>query len=128
MRRNQKMKLTLKKLQILKILNQKLLCTGSSATVVSFGFGTEISRKISKNLIKKGFKIDLLDLRIINPIDFSMIIKSVKKTKKLIVIDIGYSSSSVGSFIISNISNKLDIKIQTELFCLLDTPPLLALT
>ena len=42
--------------------------------------------------------------------------------EKLIVIDIGYSSSSVGSFIISNISNKLDIKIQTELFCLLDTP------
>ena len=111
-----------KKTPNLKDIKPKLLCTGTSATIVSFGFGTEISRKISKNLIKKGFKIDLLDLRIINPIDFSMIIKSVKKTKKLIVIDIGYSSSSIGSFIIANISNKLDIKIQTELFCLLDTP------
>ena len=83
MRRNQKMKLTLKKTPNLKDIKPKLLCTGTSATVVSFGFGTEISRKISKNLIKKGFKIDLLDLRIINPIDFSMIIKSVKNKKKI---------------------------------------------
>jgi pyruvate/2-oxoglutarate/acetoin dehydrogenase E1 component len=110
------------KIPNLKKIKPKLLCTGHSATIVSFGFGTEIARKVTKNLNQKGFNIDLLDLRIINPIDFSMILKSVKKTKKLIVIDIGYASSSIGSTIIANISNKLDLKIQTELFCLLDTP------
>ena len=114
--------LNFKKLPNLKSIKPKYIFRGNDLSIVSFGYGLKIGKEIVKDLKKHGYKVDLIDLRIINPIKYDEIIKSVQKTKKLIVIDIGYSTSSIGSTIISKVISELDCQIKTELFGLLDTP------
>tara|TARA_B100001093_G_scaffold84653_1_gene76194 strand:- start:3941 stop:4921 length:981 start_codon:yes stop_codon:yes gene_type:complete len=110
------------KIPNLKTIKPKYITRGSDISIVSFGYGMQIGKKIAIQLKNTGHKVDLIDLRIINPINYSEVIKSVKKTKKLVVIDIGYSTSSIGSSVISNVINNINFKIKTELFGLLDTP------
>lgn len=59
--------------------------------------------------MKENFNIELeiLDLRYASPIDYASIEKSVKKTKRLLVLDTGFKTCSVSSEIAANINEKL---------------------
>ena len=73
----------------------KRLVTGSDLTIVSSGYLSIEALKASKYLEKNGVSVDLIDLRTIKPLDEEMILESVKKTGRLLVID---SGSSIASF------------------------------
>ncbi len=83
----------------------KTIIKGNDLTIVSSGYSTKLAKESIKE-IRKSFKektIELVDLRIINPIDFSPIIESVKKTGNLLVIDGGWKTCGMGSEIISSV-------------------------
>jgi pyruvate dehydrogenase E1 component beta subunit len=83
----------------------KTIVRGKDLTIVSSGYSTKLAKESIKELknIYEGKSIELIDLRIINPIDFSSIIESVKRTGNLLVIDGGWKTCGLGSEIISSV-------------------------
>jgi len=91
------------KSQTLEVENNKKLLLGkarkvlegSDLTVVSSGYLSVEALKASLFLRDNGVNVELIDLRTIKPIDHEMILESVKKTGRLLVID---SGSAICSF------------------------------
>ena len=53
-------------------------------------------------------------MRILNPLDVKDILKSVKKTRKLVVIDPGWISSGFSAELVAKVVENLDTKILTS--------------
>lgn len=72
----------------------KLNCVkeGSDITLVSIGVGVHRSIEAARILEERGHSVEVLDLRWITPLDKEGLIKSVKKTKNLIVVDEDYKA------------------------------------
>lgn len=84
---------------------------GKRLTIVSFGNELQICKRV---VINSKFQklVDLIDLRTTKPLDIETIKKSVKKTKKLLVIEGDWKSFGVSSEIISRISEDKNIKLK----------------
>jgi pyruvate dehydrogenase E1 component beta subunit len=65
----------------------KIIKEGNDMTVVSSSFLVSESEKCLSILSSEGIDIELIDLRTLKPFDEDLIIKSVKKTGKLIIVD-----------------------------------------
>jgi len=63
---------------------------GSDLTMVSIGIGVHRAIEASKELIKKNIDSDIIDLRTVCPLDKETVVNSVRKTKRLVVIDEDY--------------------------------------
>ena len=83
-----------------------VLVPGDTITVVTYGTQVHDTLKVIPELQKEGINIELIDLRTIKPIDTDTIIKSVKKTKRLLVIHEAVKSFSISSEIISRVNEK----------------------
>lgn len=83
---------------------------GKDLTIIGFGPSIVDALKVTDE-IEKNMRIscEIIDLRTINPIDEETIIKSLKKTKNLCVIEHGWPNSSVSSDIISRVTKKIKL-------------------
>jgi acetoin:2,6-dichlorophenolindophenol oxidoreductase subunit beta len=96
--------------KIFPIKKSNKIFNGQDLTIISNSIMTVEAIKACKILKKNFINCDLIDLLSINPLDTDRIIKSVKKTGKLIVLDIDHGFISLASEIISLItSNDIDI-------------------
>ncbi len=86
-----------------KINSANILKRGKDLTIVASSHMTTEARIAEKILQKNNIFAEIIDLRSIKPLDFEKIEKSVKKTKRLIVIDSGFSFGSIANEIISSI-------------------------
>lgn len=68
---------------------------GTDLTVVSYGSTVNKVLKATKKLKEEGIHAEVIDLRMINPMDFDTIIASVKKTGKLLIVDEDTESFSI---------------------------------
>ena len=87
---------------------------GSSVTIVSYGKMMNIALNASSDLNKENIFPELIDLRTLRPIDYDLIINSVKKTNRLIIVE--------ESWPLGSISSEISYKIQKEAFDYLDAP------
>ena len=82
----------------------KLVNEGKDITIVSMSYLT-IEAKIAIEYLKeKNINVDLIDLRTVKPIDWDTIYTSIKKTGKLLALDIGNETNSISSEIIAKVS------------------------
>ena len=74
--------------------------------MISYSYGIFECLKASK-ILKDKFNIsaEVIDLRTIRPIDKNIIIKSVKKTKRVLVVDNSWKSFGVSAEIISVVTD-----------------------
>lgn len=82
------------------MLEPRFRFKGNKITLVSMGSGILSCIKSIKEL-KLENQIDLIDLREISTLNLTSIFKSIKKTKKLMIVEDGWNKFSVGSEIIS---------------------------
>lgn len=79
---------------------------GKDATLVSFSYAIHESLKAVDQLSAEGIDIELLDLRSIKPYDKDLLLQSVKKTGKLIIVDASWKtggfSAEISAFISEN--------------------------
>ena len=54
-------------------------------------------------LLQMNIKAEVIDLKIINPFDVKHVIKSVKKTGRLISVDVSWKSCGVGGEVIARV-------------------------
>ena len=81
----------------------KLIASGEDATLVSIGYSTNLSEIAIRELKERKISIDHIDLRVLQPLKIDLIIKSLKKTGKLIVVDGGWKNSGFAAEIISSV-------------------------
>ena len=88
---------------------------GSQVTIISSGFLVLESIKAADYLATQGISCEVIDLRSLNPIDWSTIFKSVEKTGRLLAID---SASITGS-----ISGEIVARVCSDRFVFMKSPP-----
>lgn len=87
---------------------------GTDVTVASFGKIFKVAQAAVNELEKEGIQAELIDLRTIRPLDYETIIKSVKKTNRLVFVE--------ESWPLGCIATEISYKIQKEAFDYLDAP------
>ena len=87
---------------------------GSDVTVVSFGKIIKEVFKASEKLSEENIDLEIIDLRTIRPLDIETIIKSVKKTNRLLIVKEAWP--------FGNVSTEISHQIQNKCFDYLDAP------
>eukprot|EP00672_Neobodo_designis_P026200 CAMPEP_0174831358 /NCGR_PEP_ID=MMETSP1114-20130205/3045_1 /TAXON_ID=312471 /ORGANISM="Neobodo designis, Strain CCAP 1951/1" /LENGTH=354 /DNA_ID=CAMNT_0016065181 /DNA_START=49 /DNA_END=1113 /DNA_ORIENTATION=+ len=89
---------------------------GTDLTVVGFGRAVGIAMKAAEQLKAEGVaNIEVLNLRSVRPIDREAIVKSVKKTNRIVTIDESFPHCNIGAEIAATV-------METEAFDYLDAP------
>jgi acetoin:2,6-dichlorophenolindophenol oxidoreductase subunit beta len=88
------------------IIGAKKITDGKDVTVVVSGINTIEVLKAYDLLLKQKVKIEIINLNCLQPLKIDTIIKSVKKTRRLIIIENGHIKFGFGSEIISQIVEK----------------------
>jgi pyruvate dehydrogenase E1 component beta subunit len=79
----------------------QILRYGSDVTIVANSLMTIETMKAAKALSEVGIDVEIVDLRSIKPIDLDTILKSVSKTKNLIVVDSSWKTGGISGEIVS---------------------------
>jgi len=79
----------------------KIIKKGKDITLICFSLTVLECIKASKILNKFKIDVEILDLQSLRPLDKNLILKSVKKTKKTIVVDNGWSFYGISSEILA---------------------------
>ena len=87
---------------------------GIDVTVVSFGKIIKEVFKASEKLSEENIDLEIIDLRTIRPLDIETIIKSVKKTNRLVIVEEAWP--------FGNVSTEISHQIQNKCFDYLDAP------
>ena len=101
---NLKAKVSEKK--IIKLEGSHILKSGKDVTIITMSFAVTDVLDIAERMSKENIHIEVIDLSVIKPIFWKNILKSVKKTGRMILIDTGVYTGSVSSEIISEICIK----------------------
>ena len=92
---------------------------GADLTIVSYGDGL-IAAYEALELIRGHIDAELIDLVSINPIDYGAVLKSIKKTGRLITIDTTNRAFSIGTDVIANVAKQQLLHLKNNpvsLFC-----------
>lgn len=87
---------------------------GTDVTIVSFNKMILEAEKAADELAKDGISAEVIDLRTIRPLDYETIVKSVKKTNRLVVVD--------ESWPFAGVSAEVTYEVQKYAFDYLDAP------
>lgn len=90
----------------------KIVKTGKDLTIISFSEALIQVLRLKKILAESKISAEIIDLRSLRPIDKSTILKSVKKTKRVLVVDNGWKTYGISSEIISIISENIFEKLK----------------
>lgn len=89
-----------------------ILEKGKDLTIISFSNMTCLARQAIDALKKYDISSELIDLRSVKPFDIDLILSSVKKTKKVMILDPDWKtcgiSAEISTLICENLFNELD--------------------
>ena len=87
---------------------------GTDVTIVSFGKIIKEAYAAADELEKEGIQCEIIDLRTVKPMDHKMILDSVKKTNRLVILEEAWPFASVAS--------EITYIVQERAFDYLDAP------
>ena len=99
---------------VIPIGKAKIVKEGSDVTIVSYGKMMKVILDAEIELNQENIFPELIDLRTLRPMDYNLIIESVKKTNRLIIVE--------ESWPLGSISSDISYKIQKDAFDYLDAP------
>ncbi|MEX0684621.1 MAG: pyruvate dehydrogenase complex E1 component subunit beta [Balneolales bacterium] len=87
---------------------------GSDVTLVAHGKMVHVAQMAAKELEKDGIEAEIIDPRTIKPFDIDLVIESVKKTNRLVIVDESHPFGGVAA--------EVGFQIQRDAFDYLDAP------
>lgn len=87
---------------------------GKDVTIVSFGKIIKEAYKAADQLEQEGIQCEIIDLRTVRPMDHDAILKSVKKTNRLVILEEAWP--------FGNVSTEITYHVQSDAFDYLDAP------
>ncbi len=101
---------------VLPIGRARLARAGSDVTIVSYGMGMHYALQAADALAQDGISAEVIDLRSLRPLDMPAVIRSLKKTNRLITVEEAWPVCSIGAEICR--------RVMAEAFDWLDAPVL----
>lgn len=92
----------------------KVVREGKDVTIVSYNKMMKVALGAADELAKENISAEVIDLRTIRPLDWKLILESVKKTNRLVIVEEQWPMCSV--------SSEISYRIQKEGFDYLDAP------
>lgn len=89
---------------------------GKDVTIVAHGKAYHIAKTAAVELAKEGIEAEIIDPRTMKPFDIDLVIQSVKKTNRVVVVDESHPFSGMAA--------EIGFQIQREAFDYLDAPVL----
>ena len=89
----------------------QLLKEGNDLTIISTGMETAAAMEAVKLLLKDKVEAELINIHTIKPIDKELIIKSAKKTKKVITVEEHSIIGGLGSAVCEALAEETNVKI-----------------
>jgi len=98
-----------------KLFGSKVCQKGQHITIISMADLT-IEALAAAEILRKYCKIrcEIIDLRIIKPLDMNKIVNSLKKTNNLLCLENSFQDGSISSDIVSKVSMNRDIKLRNK--------------
>ncbi len=87
---------------------------GKDCTVVTWGRTVHTVLRAVESLAKEGIEAEVVDPRTLRPLDLNIILESVKKTNRLIIVEEGWPFGGIGS--------QIAYEVQKKIFDYLDAP------
>ena len=87
---------------------------GTDVTIVSFGKIIKEAYKAADKLKQENISCEIIDLRTVRPLDINAVIKSVKKTNRLVILEEAWP--------FGNVSTEITFQVQSKAFDYLDAP------
>ena len=87
---------------------------GTDVTIVASGHSSYLVRKASNKLKTLNISPEIIDVRVLNPLYIYDIIKSVKKTRKLVVVDPGWVSSGFSAELVAKVVENIEVNCLTN--------------
>jgi len=82
--------------------------SGTDITLVACSYSAYICRLAAEDLLKKhGVSAEVVDLRVINPLDRAIFVESVRRTGRLLAVDGDWSTCGLASEIMASVVEKL---------------------
>ena len=88
--------------------------TGTRATIVAYGACVPKALAAAETLAGEGINAEVVDLRVLRPLDMATVLASVRKTRRAVIVDEGWRSGSL--------SAEISARIMEEAFYDLDAP------
>lgn len=93
----------------------KVVRSGTTITIVAFGYGVREALVASHELNRVGVHCEVVDLMTLVPWDIDTVISSVSRTRKALIVDLAPSFGSLGNSILSSLQDKLPRNIEMSL-------------
>ena len=87
---------------------------GTDVTIVSFGKIIKEAYKAADKLKQENISCEIIDLRTVRPLDINAVLKSVKKTNRLVILEEAWP--------FGNVSTEITFQVQSKAFDYLDAP------
>jgi pyruvate dehydrogenase E1 component beta subunit len=100
---------------ILPIGKAKIEREGTDVTIVAFSIMVDVALKAAETLAEQGISAEVINLRTIRPLDVETIVKSVKKTNRVVSVEEGWPFAGIGA--------EIAMTVTEHCFDWLDAPP-----
>jgi len=91
----------------LSVQKPKIIREGTDCTLVGSSYSTQLCLDAADLLESNSISCEVVDLRVINPLDYETLVTSVEKTQRLCVVDGGWSNCGLAGEIIAGISERI---------------------
>ena len=88
---------------------------GGDITLITYGGTLPTTMAAAAELAADGIEAEVIDLRTLRPLDMATVIESVKRTNRLVTVEVSFPVCSVGSEVCA--------RVTSEAFDYLDAPP-----
>lgn len=96
------------------IKHARIMRAGDQLSLISYGSCLHKSLAAAEALAQQGIKVEVIDLRVLRPLDDATIMTSVSKTHRALIVDEGWRSGSI--------SAEISARIMEQAFYQLDAP------
>ncbi|RYD30359.1 MAG: pyruvate dehydrogenase complex E1 component subunit beta [Sphingomonadales bacterium] len=86
---------------VLPIGKARIVREGKDVTLVSYSIGVGVALEAAEKLAAEGIEAEVIDLRTLRPLDTDTVLKSLKKTNRMVVVEEGWPVCSIASEIVA---------------------------
>lgn len=85
----------------------RCLREGHDLTLVASSYSTRLSLEAAEQLAQQGISAEVIDLRVINPLNLDLIVASVEKTGRLLAVDGSWSPCGLAGEILAGVAERV---------------------
>ncbi|MCI2835686.1 alpha-ketoacid dehydrogenase subunit beta [Staphylococcus lugdunensis] len=93
----------------------KVVKEGTDITLIAYGAMVQESVKAAEELEKDGHSVEVIDLRTVQPLDMDMLVASVEKTGRVVVVQEAQRQSGVGANVAAELQERAILSLEAPI-------------